>query len=139
MGANTDDEDRHMGRARRHSRITKGTLHDSSGETQEILVRNLSARGIGGKLANGCVAAGERVTVTVPGIGTVDAIVRWTRNRAVGLETEQEIDPTALTFSPDQRLAAKPEGYRPPRSFEPETDHRRPGFSRLTGMRPKGR
>lgn len=101
------------------------------GSEHDLLIRNVSRHGLGAKMAAVALRIGEQVTVRLPNIGTVIGTVRWTKPGAFGMETAEAIDLDLLFFRGDDRaIAVKAEGYRAPRSFEPTTDHRRPGFGR---------
>lgn len=128
------DQDSHHSRTRRSSRIVRGTLIAPSGRECDVLIRNVSSHGLGAKAANIDLNIGDQVTVQLPNIGRIIGIVRWAGNGAFGIETSEELHADLLLFSgAESGIIPKAEGYSVPRTFEPQTDPRRPGFGRRRG------
>lgn len=128
------DQDSHHSRTKRSSRIVRGTLIAPSGRECDVLIRNVSSHGLGAKAANIDLSIGDQVTLQLPNIGRIIGIVRWAANGAFGIETSKELHEDLLLFSGvESRIMPKAEAYNVPRTFEPLTDTRRPGF----GRRPK--
>lgn len=118
-------------RSNRSSRIIRAVLVAPDGSEHDLLIRNVSHHGLGAKTTTILVRAGERLVMRLPNIGEVTGTVRWTRGEALGIQTDEAIDIDLLFFrGEDRAIAVKADGYRTPRSFEPDTDPRRPGFGR---------
>ena len=118
-------------RSNRSSRIIRAVLVAPDGSEHDLLIRNVSHHGLGAKTTTILVQAGERLVMRLPNIGEVTGAVRWTRGEALGIQTDEAIDIDLLFFRGEDRpIAVKADGYRTPRSFEPDTDPRRPGFGR---------
>lgn len=125
------DEGPQQERNNRSSRIIRAVLVAPDGSEHDLLIRNVSHHGLGAKIATILVRAGDRLVMRLPNIGEVTGTVRWTRGEALGIQTDEAIDIDLLFFRGEDRpIAVKADGYRTPRSFEPDTDPRRPGFGR---------
>lgn len=110
----------------RTSRLLTAQIMSERFGAARIVVRNISATGLGGK-ADEPLFKGEDVAVLLNNIGAVDAKVVWARSGAFGLHFAQRIDPALALAAPTER-AVKP--YETPSYFRPVISTYRPGFKR---------
>lgn len=108
----------------RTSRLLTAQIMSSRFGTARIVIRNISATGLGGKCEEP-LCKGEEVAVLLANIGAVDARIVWTGNGTFGLQFEERIDPALALAAPTER-AVKP--YEVPSYFRPATSTYRPGF-----------
>lgn len=92
----------------------------------KIVVRNISASGLGGK-CDQILYRGEEVAVLLANVGAVDATVVWVKDGAFGLHFDERIDP-ALALAPPKERVVQP--YEVPAYFRPDSSTYRPGFKR---------
>lgn len=116
----------HQVREPRTSRLLTAQIMSPRFGAARIVVRNISASGLGGK-SEQLLFKGEEVAVLLNNIGAVDAKVVWSRNGAFGLQFGERIDPALALAAPTEK-AVKP--YEVPSFFRPETSTYRPGFKR---------
>ena len=76
-----------------------------------VRVRNLSAIGMMADHNDRC-AAGDKVVVSLRGIGSIDGTVAWVRNGRVGVAFDEQIDPK-LARKPVKPTPAPPRPLRP--------------------------
>lgn len=118
---NDDENMKPNSRPPRQQTLLRGLLRPENRPNPiEIRVRNLSS---GGLMAN-CtttIERGERVLVTLRGVGEVPGMVVWNGADAIGVAFDEPIDPH-LAFQPTK--APQPERYVP----EVERETRRPGL-----------
>ena len=102
---------------------------------QEILVRNISASGIGARARGAPPHIGEQIVIAFDGIGRYQASVRWVSGNLFGAELTQRIDPSVFHFSSDwhNRPLPKPEPHFVPERFRPVSRAWRPGLKVLGG------
>ena len=110
----------------RTSRLLTAEIMSSRLGTAKIVVRNISASGLGGKCEQ-ILIKGEEVAVLLNNIGAIDATVVWANDRSFGLKFQVRIDPAQALAAPTERVV-KP--YEVPSYFRPEVCTRRPGFNR---------
>jgi hypothetical protein len=121
-----DDLDPQVPRAydRKRRLLKAQILHDRLGMI-DILVRDVSNRGLGGK-CSAEIAVGDRVTVHVADCDPAHGIVRWRKGEGFGVLLDSPIRPS------DLRTAAgkdEPETkYEVPTLFRPSISFKRPGF-----------
>lgn len=109
----------------RRRRLLKAHMtHPRHGEI-EILVRDVSKHGIGGK-CDYDLLAGEAVTITLPSRSPVTGRIAWRTGLAFGVRLDSSIDPGGVRTSSE--LAAP--AYQVPEHFQPAGDFKRPGFGR---------
>ena len=107
----------------RCSMMQRCQLIDGYGRSFSCFLRNVSRRGAS---ARGCrgLRAGQKLTLVLPIIGEVDAIVCWVDADRFGLRLEHEIDPDMLMIS---GIEVQPR-FQSSALHEPVGDFRRPGF-----------
>ena len=118
----------HVGNTRdpRTSRLLTAQLMSPRLGTAKIVVRNISASGLGGK-CDQILYKGEEVAVLLNNIGAIDATIIWTNDHCFGLQFAEKIDP-AKALAPATERVVQP--YEVPTYFRPEISTYRPGFNR---------
>ena len=99
-------------------------LIDGYGRSLSCFLRNISRRGAS---ARGCkgLRVGQKLTLVLPIIGEVDAVVRWVCEDRFGLRLEDAIDPDMLMIS---GIEVQPK-FEPMFIHQPAGDYRRPGLT----------
>lgn len=109
-------------------------METEAGEQYELLVKNISCHGLGGKFTGSKVKVGDRVIVKVPKLDLLHGTVQWLAGGAIGIRVEEEIDPNILLFESDPSSfvppSAQPEPFRVAERFQPVRSIHRPGFGR---------
>lgn len=114
----------------RHARLLRGTISSPELGVREVLFRNFSRHGIGGR-SDAPVTVGDRIWVGLQGLAPIAATVRWVRNDRFGLIADQpvpfellrarsaEILPTADDLPGEFRIVppVHAQGGRPTLSF----------------------
>ena len=100
-------------------------VHPRHGEI-DILVRDVSEHGVGGKCAHD-VKIGEIVTIHLPASHAAQGRVAWRRGEGFGVELTGPIEPGAVKPPADQ---AANMSYLVPDRFKPSDSIKRPGFGR---------
>src|SRR3546814_10228629 len=77
----------------RTSRLLRGEISSSRFGTARIVVRNISAGGLGGK-CDQVLLKGEKVAVLLNNIDPVEATIVWSQGKTFGLQFNQKIDPS---------------------------------------------
>lgn len=113
-----------VARETRASRLLTAQIMSSRFGTARIVVRNISAGGLGGK-CDELLFSGEDVAVLLNNIGAVDATIAWVDGHAFGLRFAERIDPSRA-LAPQSERIVKP--YEVPSYFRPEVSTYRPGF-----------
>lgn len=97
---------------------------------QEIIVRNISKRGIGARSKGVILAEGEAVTLQLGPVGDVEGTVRWIKGSSFGVELVETLDPELFNFEgkswdvADKRF----DGTDVYRAIKPIGRARRPGL-----------
>ena len=90
----------------------------------DIMIRNVSASGIGGKCVFD-VEPGEMVSIIMPDGPPIDGMIVWRVGHGFGMRLNAPIDLEDIT---NKRSAASPgQSYEEPRLFRPDVESRRPG------------
>lgn len=110
----------------RTSRLLTAQLMSPRLGTAKIVVRNISASGLGGK-CDQILYKGEEVAVLLNNIGAIDATIVWTHEHCFGLQFAEKIDPAKALAAPTERVVRP---YEVPTYFRPEISTYRPGFTR---------
>lgn len=76
--------------------IIAATMAGEGIAEHEILIRNISRRGIGARSRHGAPRIGERVTIRIGGLAEFPGTVRWTQGDQFGLLLDRDIDPSAF-------------------------------------------
>ncbi len=88
-----------VGRLVRQHRLLKGSMRYGDDE-QEIVIRNLSMRGIGAATNGGVPPVGSDVTVRLPDGHIVDGQVRWSAGRNFGIAVSSDVPVEAQKAEP---------------------------------------
>ena len=108
----------------------RGVMELPDEKSHDILIRNISSRGIGAKFSGEMLRAGTAVTVEISTLGEFNGTIRWHNEGRIGIELAEELDPATLHFE-NGRLAAKDNRkYEVAIRFQPVTTTYRPGFGR---------
>jgi len=83
-------------RSLRQHRLLRAQMISSDGITQEIIIRNISEKGMGGSLGNMIAKVGDRVTVCLTDDATVTGILRWVKGKSFGLQLDLAVNTTAF-------------------------------------------
>lgn len=110
----------------RTARLLTAQLMSPRLGTAKIVVRNISASGLGGK-CDQLLFKGEEVAVLLANVGAIDARVVWVKDGAFGLHFDEKIDPALALAAPTERVV---QPYEVPAYFRPERSTYRPGFKR---------
>lgn len=112
----------------RHRRLLKAQMiHPRHGKI-DIVVRDVSAQGIGGKCQLDLIA-GEAVTICLPTHDPIAGRIAWCAKRSFGVKLDDGVDPARVRISSDS--GAEP--YQAPERAQPAGDFKRPGFGRNRG------
>lgn len=76
----------------RHPRIVRARLLQADGSEQDIVIRNVSANGLGATSKGAAPVRGERVAVILPDGSEVAGEVRWFQTRTFGVELDEPFD-----------------------------------------------
>lgn len=80
----------------RTRRLVRAEMADERGVTQDVVIRNLSSRGVGVSAREFAPVRDERVTLTLPGNEVVSGVVRWVSELTFGVELERDLNLAAL-------------------------------------------
>lgn len=83
-------------RERRQIRLIRATIFNSRLGNQDIVIRNLSLRGIGAVTKGLPLKAGERITVYFPVDYDANGTVCWVNGDSFGVALDREISPQVL-------------------------------------------
>ena len=110
----------------RQRRLLKARMrHPRHGEV-DILVRDVSERGLGGR-CDLDIAVGENVVIGLPDCAPVEGKIAWRKGQGFGVLLEASINPaTVKSPPPSESPAAAP--YQVPTAFRASIDMKRPGF-----------
>lgn len=85
---------------------------DSAEDAITVRVRNLSPGGMMAELGTPFMP-GERVTVDLRGVGTIEATVRWREAGRIGIAFDSDIEPQRARKTVAQRAAQSPAAPAP--------------------------
>ncbi|WP_030538273.1 hypothetical protein [Sphingobium sp. DC-2] len=111
----------------RERRLLKGQMRHPRLGLIDILIRDVSERGIGGKCTSD-IAAGDRVTIHLTGYPPVDGTIAWRNGQGFGVQLDAPVDPAAVKSPPQPETPVT--SHEVPRPFRPTVSTRRPGFDR---------
>jgi len=74
----------------RHPRIVRAVVKSRNGSEQDVVIRNVSQRGLGITCKGAAPVKGERVTVVLPGDLPLSGVVRWFSGHAFGMELDED-------------------------------------------------
>lgn len=83
-------------REERSRRLVRAEMADERGVSQDVVIRNLSSRGIGVTAREFAPVRDERVTLRLPGNEVVTGIVRWVSELTFGVELDRDLNLAAL-------------------------------------------
>ncbi len=93
----------------------------------EILVRDVSEQGIGGKCASG-IEPGDQVVIYLADCPPAAGTIAWRNGQAFGVRLDGAIDPAVVKSPPSQDTPMVK--HEVPEPFRPTVDTKRPGFGR---------
>jgi hypothetical protein len=116
-------------RPHRTHMVMRATISSERLPTEEILVRNISASGIGARARGTPPHIGEHVIIVFEAMGHYPATVRWANGNRFGVELAHAIDPAVFHFSSDWHTAPLPrsEAFTVADRFKPMARTWRPG------------
>lgn len=95
-----------------------GIMIERAGKPPErAIASNVSASGLGGKTSL-ALMAGERVTLHLPNDERLSATVRWCAKGRFGVSLDQQIDPSAVKLSEDNKPSGHVSTPQPQPQFE---------------------
>lgn len=97
-------------RQQRFHRLIRGELSSANGPTREIMVRNISASGLGGTSKGAPVARGEQVMIALPRIGAIAGTVCWSKGATFGVKLAGALDLEVLADALRSKQGASSEG-----------------------------
>lgn len=81
----------------RQRRLIRAQMTDSFGMKYDIVVRNVSEKGLGGSMQGVPPLRGIPVTVTIPQGMVMSGTIRWVAGTAFGVEFNEQVDLDTLT------------------------------------------
>ncbi|WP_157704837.1 PilZ domain-containing protein [Sphingobium herbicidovorans] len=107
----------------RAGRLLKAQMQHPRLGMVDILVRNISEGGMGGKCRHG-LEPGEVVRIVLPNLPPADGLIVWRMGDGFGVRWNTPLDPTGVT----RPVASTPRviGYEVPDLFRPPLECRRP-------------
>jgi hypothetical protein len=107
----------------REGRLLKAHMQHPRLGLVDILVRNISEGGMGGKCLH-AVEPGDLVRIVLPNIPPADGMIVWRVGDGFGIRLKTLLDPTGVRRTEN----SKPEvsGYEVPYLFRPPLECRRP-------------
>jgi hypothetical protein len=84
-------------RSPRQRRLIRGRMTDSFGVTYDIVIRNVSEKGVGATMQDIPPLRGSEVSITIPQGMEMNGTIRWVDGSAFGIELGQAIDLQTLT------------------------------------------
>ena len=97
-------------RETRHRRLMMARIADGRMRGQDIVIRNISRRGLGAATQGLFPLEGERLSILLPTGPTVTGIVRWCDGPSFGLALDAEMDTDSLA---DVKRKLKPAPAEP--------------------------
>jgi hypothetical protein len=73
--------------------VIPATITGERTAEREILIRNISRRGIGARSRQGAPDIGERVTIRIGAHAEISGTVRWVQGAQFGLLLDRDLDP----------------------------------------------
>lgn len=111
----------------RHRRLLKAQMRHPRLGMIDILVRDVSEQGVGGKCMSD-IAAGEKVVIYMADGTPAAGTIAWRKGQGFGVQLDSSIDP-ALVKSPPQPDSPV-STHEVARPFRPTVSTKRPGFDR---------
>ncbi len=108
-------------REERKHRLLKARVRSGRDE-YDIVVKNVSSRGLGGISNDKIVVLGSSISVLLPSGQIVEGVVRWTDGRKFGLALTQEISADEELIDRNQEPASNWEVKRLHQVVTPRTD-----------------
>ena len=109
----------------REGRLLKAQMQHPKLGIVDILIRNISEAGLGGRCIHG-VEPGEWVKILLPNLPTVDGMIVWRMGDGFGVRLSAPIDPADVRRGmADVSQASR---YHVPYLFRPPIECRRPGL-----------
>jgi hypothetical protein len=115
-----DSDDDETVREERFRRLVRAEMTDERGETQDVVIRNLSLRGIGATAREFAPITGETMTLRLPGGQVVRAVVMWADAMTFGANLKDELNLAALTNAVSRSTQRATQGGK----WEVRTGHR---------------
>jgi hypothetical protein len=84
-------------RSPRQRRLVRAHMTDSFGETSDIVIRNVSEKGLGASSQGTLPLRGSTVTITIPQGMTMTGEVRWIADKSFGVKFDEGLDLDKLT------------------------------------------
>lgn len=89
----------------RRSHLVRGTMRLADQTVLPIVVRNISARGLGVNCKDKPPARGQAVVITLPGSPDLDGVVRWVRGSDFGVRLSDAVDIEQLAAAIRREMA----------------------------------
>ncbi|WP_150290256.1 hypothetical protein [Sphingobium estronivorans] len=114
----------------RQRRLLKARMrHPRHGEV-DILVRDVSERGLGGRCELE-LAVGDHVVIGLPDCSPAEGRIAWRKGQAFGVQLDAPINPETVKSPPSGERPAEA-GYQVPTRFRASVETKRPGFRTRT-------
>jgi hypothetical protein len=84
-------------RSPRQRRLIRAQMTDRFGANYDIVIRNVSEKGVGASMQGVPPLRGSEVTIMIPQGMAMQGTIRWVDGSAFGIELEQAIDLQTLT------------------------------------------
>ena len=86
----------HRERDRRHPRLMLARIEGGRMQGQDLVIRNISKRGLGAATQGIFPFVGEHLSVKLPTGPTISGVVRWADGPSFGVSLDIEMDTNAL-------------------------------------------
>ena len=83
-------------RSPRQHRLLRAHMVSDDGKSQEITIRNISAKGIGGVLSKKTEKVGDKVTIFLAHGSSFTGVLRWIKGKAFGMKLDFEVSTATL-------------------------------------------
>jgi hypothetical protein len=83
--------------------IIAATMNREQGTAQEILIRNISRRGLGARTHQAPPRLGERVSIRIDTVPEISGAIRWVNGDQFGVLLDRDLDPALFDPRPDDQ------------------------------------
>ena len=117
-------------REERTGKMFLARLHSCDLAGQDIIIRNISAHGLGARSKGAIPHPNDAVRIEMEAYGSVEGVVRWVKGNLFGVELTSALNPELLNFSGKAwDVVNKPfDSGQVYRQFKPEQSCKRPAL-----------
>lgn len=88
-----------VNREERGRRMLAGIMHSETGSEQRIIIKDISAHGIGARATGSPPSVEDRISIYLSQGRVLKGVVRWVSGNRFGVLLDGEIDPTSFQGS----------------------------------------